>query len=362
MNYKIKYTKQIVYAFVVLPILLLITVAVFVALRQNLFEKRYSYYTNLKNAVGVSSQTPLLYKGFEIGRVKEYNLLESGNIRVDFYVLKKYNKHMVKQSVIQRILNPITSKTTLEYVCDATSEDWITAGSYIPSSDFEDGKQALKRIAPDTLDPISGIIDNVYNLTSELNRDNNPDKGALARILFNVANSTGEMQSLMQSLDITLAELSVLASKLNQDHNPQDGAVFRILSNAADITDSLNHQMGTIGSLLASADKMAANYSDPDSLIVRLIDPTGQNLIKPLSATLYALSKNLAATLGLLQNLDSESPQLGILLNNLNETMGNAKQTLEALNNNPILRGGITPSTTRPGSPDGRISEFPDEN
>jgi ABC-type transporter Mla subunit MlaD len=361
MNYKIKYTKQIVYAFVILPIVLLILVAVFVAVRQNIFEKRFNYFTTLKNAVGLSTQTPVLYKGFEIGRVKKFNLLESGMIRVEFYVLKSYNGIMVKQSVIQRVLNPVTSKTTLEYVCKTESKDYLKDGDHILSSDFEDGKRALMAIAPDTVDPISGIIDNILNLTTELNRDNNPDRGALARIMFNVANATGEMQSLMQNLNATLSEVSVLTAKLNRDHNPDDGAVFRILANAADITDSLNQQMGTIASLLKSADQLTGTLTDPDSLIVKMIDPTGQNLIKPLSSTLYALSDNLNATLSLLRSVNTNSPQFEIMINNLNETMTQAKQTLEALNNNPILRKGITPTTTRPASPDGRISEFPND-
>ena len=118
MNYKLKHTRQIVTLFIIIPVMLLITTVVFIVLNQRLLEKRYHYFCTLENAIGLSTQTPILYKGFEIGRVHKFSLNEDGNILLEFFVLKSY-QHLVHQnSVIYRTTNPITGKSTLEYVCE----------------------------------------------------------------------------------------------------------------------------------------------------------------------------------------------------------------------------------------------------
>jgi len=360
MSYKTKHTKQIVYAFVVIPLALLIIVAVFIALKQNLFEKKYLYTTMLQNATGISRQTPILYKGFEIGKVKEYELTESGNIRVVFYVLKRYRQIMVNPSAILRITIPITNMTTLEYICDPLSKELLPPESFVPSSDFPEGRALLKTISPEAGDPITGIIENIHKLTTELNRDNNADQGTLARTLFNVANATEELDQLLAEMNSIFAEMSVFTANLNRDGNADAGVVFRTLNNVADISGSLNQQMVRLDTLLIQINKIAANFSDPEGLIVKMIDPCLDLLIQPLSKSLTALHQSLEATAQLLGSLQSNSPQLSILINNLNDTLGQAKHTLEALNNNPILRSGITPSSNRPASFQDRISEFPD--
>ncbi|HQB98351.1 MAG TPA: hypothetical protein PKZ46_05400, partial [Candidatus Cloacimonadota bacterium] len=100
----------------------------------------------------------------------------------------------------------------------------------------------------------------------------------------------------------------------------------------------------------------------PDSLVFKMLDPTGEVLIQPLSESLYALSGTLTETEKIMGSLSRSNPELLLIINNLNETLAKANQTLEALNNNPILRKGITPSRIKAFSPGSRIGEVPGEN
>lgn len=361
MNYKLKHTRQIVIAFIIIPVVVLILTVVSIAIRQNMFEKRYHFFTDLENAIGISAQTPVLYKGFEIGRIQEFTLSEDGSILVDFYVLKRYRDLMVSSGVIYRTTIPITNKTTLEYVRAPGAQDLLEEGSSIPSTDFPEGRALLKIYSPKSSDPIAMIVENIGILTSEINKDDNEDKGALMRILVHAANVSEKAEVTLELLNSNLQEMNTLTANLNRDNNADAGVVLRIVNNFADISESLASQTDELEQLIGSANLAAANYANPDSLAVKMLDPTGEMLFAPLSASLHALSGTLQETEKIMGSLSRSNPEMLLMINNLNEALDRANQTLEGLNNNPLLRKGISPSLIRDYSPEGRIGEVPGE-
>ncbi len=359
MNYKMRHTRQVVFLFIAVPLIILIMAVVFVALKQNMFEKRYYYYTALQDAIGISTQTPILYKGFEIGRIRDFNLTDNGEIRIQFYVLKSYNKIMMTDGVISRTNNPITGRTLLEYIDNPDSSTPLLDGGYIISTDFPEGKVLFRKISPRAGDAISSIVDNINSLTFELNRDNNPDKGSIFRILVNLADMSGKATENMRQIETVLNELLDFSVNLNRDHNADAGSIFRILNTVADITEVTKRQMVQIDSILVSVNRITRNYENPDSLIVRMIDPSGQNLVLPIRNTIISLDANLEETRKLLSTLNRNSPELLVLINNLNATLSQAQKTLEGINNNPLIRSGISPSQTTTNPTPGRIMELP---
>ncbi|MDD2332514.1 MAG: hypothetical protein PHI68_07680, partial [Candidatus Cloacimonetes bacterium] len=236
MSYKIKNARQIVMLFVSVPVVLLITVLAFIAIKQNMFEKRFYYTTHLQDANGISTQTQLLYKGFDIGRVAGFELSKDGSIKTRFYILKRFNQIMVQESVIYRITNPVTGKTTLEYFSAPGSTEPLPEEALIPSTDFAEGRALFRRISPKSSDMISSIIENVNILTGELNRDDNEDRGALFRILKNVADLTEQTEASMVQIDAILREMVAFSRNLNRDNTEGEGTIFRIMNNVADIS------------------------------------------------------------------------------------------------------------------------------
>lgn len=362
MSYKLKHTRQIVLMFITIPSFVLVMALVFIAIKQNMFEKRFHYFSTLENANGISTQTPVLYKGFEIGRVHNFELSPSGTIKLEFYILKRYKHIMVDSSVLYRTTNPITNRTTLEYIKNPEKGNPLPEGSNIPSTDFAEGRTLLRQYSPKSSDPIAAIIENIGILTSELNNDNNADKGALMRILVSVADASVKADQTLDLLNQNLAELSILTANLNRDNNPDAGVVLRIMNNVANISQSVAGQTKEIERLIKTANQAATNYADPDSLILKMIDPTGVKLIEPLSSSLYQLSGSLGELQLILGSLARSNPEMMLMINNLNDTLSKASKTLEAVNNNPILRGGITPSRIKTFAPESRIHEVPSKD
>ena len=357
MSYKIKHAKQIVFAFVSIPIITMLAALVFIAIRQNLLEKKYVYHSTLTNAMGISTQTPILYRGFEVGRVRSFILEEDGSIGLKFHILKRYKNIMVKGSVLMRTTSPITGKTSLEFIRDPFSQVQLPAESSIPSSDFETGKKLLKHIAPTQSDPISAILANLAEFSANLNEDHNADQGAVFRFLVNLADTAERSKAGMTEAQKAIAEFSVLTQNLNKDDNPDSGVLLRLLNNLANLGESLNARLDEVDAIMKNLNEGIANYAEPDSLLIKMLDPTQEALLKPLSQTLYSLSKASSELGGILAKVNN--PELRLLLNNLNQSLEKARKTLDALNNNPLLRKGINPSNQNmaPSSP--RLHEVP---
>ena len=339
---KIKHSRKIVFAFISIPVLLLLLAMVFIAIRQNLLEKKYVYYSTLANAMGISTQTPLLYKGFEVGRVRDFSLMEDGNIGLEFYILNRYKNIMVTGSILARNTNPITGKTTLEFIQNPNSREHLQDKSTILSSDFPEGKKQLKLIAPQTSDPISLILANLAQLSSSLNEDYNADKGSIPRFLVNLADASEKANASMNKFEEITTELSILTANLNQDNNPESGVLLRTLNNLAELTQGLNNRMNELEFILASAQTAIDNYKKPDSLLIKLLDPEQDKILQPLSETLNNLESATAELVKILATVNN--PELRLLLSNLNDSLAKARKTLEGLNNNPLLRKGISPS------------------
>jgi len=336
----------------------LIAALVFIAIRQNLLEKKYIYHSTVTNALGISTQTPVLYRGFEVGRVRSFTLEADGNIGLEFFVFKRYKNIVVRGSILVRNTNPITNKTTLEFIRDPLSTIPLPVEGNVPSSDFEEGRMQLRRIAPQQTDPIAAIINNLATFTRELNLDNNADSGAIQRLIINMADASEKANAGLIQAQSIMTELSRLAQNLNRDNNADSGVLLRALNNLANLSQGLNSRLDEVDGIMKGIQTSIDNYSSPDSLLIKMIDPNRDLLITPLTNTLNSLTGATTELGGILNTVNN--PELRLMLNNLNQSLGKARQTLEALNNNPLLRKGISPSQMRKSSASERMHEVPD--
>ncbi len=362
MNYRLKYSNQLVFAFIAIALILISIFVVMIALKQKIFESRIEYRTQFSDASGLSTQAPLVYKGFEIGRVKRFILTDDGKINVAFSIYQKYKNIFVTNSVVHRMVNPLTGKTTIEFIKNPAPLELMPQNSLILSTDFPEGLNIFKEISyGKSYDPITSIITNLDNLIQEFGRDNNQDKGSIFRLLYNVANLTEQSKTIIEQVNSLVNQMLVFSKNLNTDNNAQTGSFFRLLYNTANLTDSIHTQLATLKDILANVNVAVKEYQKPDSLLIKLFDPTGDLFVFPLRQTILILNENLIQTKNLLEFMNREKPELGLMINNINTSLEKAQKTLEAINNNPLLRGGI-PQERAPQSGTGaRLRDFPDE-
>jgi len=333
MKFKFNHTDKIVGIFFFVAIIALIFTLLVVAMSKRIFDRKYFFTTRFTDATGLSNTTKLYFKGYEIGRLKRYTLNVSNTIDAEVAIYKEFRDKIVENSAIFKATNPLTGRSTLEFL---QGPDWskiLPEKEYIPSLDTPEGQRLLQQgFVKKSGDMIESVIRNVDQLLYNLTQDNNPKSGALFRMIYNLANMT-------DNLDTVVAEASLLMASLNRDNNPEDGTIFRILNNIADISDDFKGTAVQINQLLE-------NYKDPDSLIVKLVDPTGQNLFVPMRETLLSLTQNLTTMNEILEYLYLEMPELSDIIARSRNALQTAQKTLEAVNNNPLLRGGIKEEKT----------------
>lgn|GEM_PF-272804 len=362
MNYRLKYANQFVVSFVIMALIVIGVAIIFVAFQQKIFEKKLSYNTKLSDGTGLSAQTQLLYKGFEIGRVKKFSLSKDGWIVVYLKIYQRYSNLIVTGSVINRLTSPLTGKTQLEFFQNNSSTKLIEEGGLIESSDTPEGLVIYRELSTGkSSDMITSIITNLDRFIQELGKDNNQDKGSLFRLLYFLANVSQEASKSMMEINKMLNEVNSFASNLNKDNNADQGAIFRLLNNAADASVKINKEIEAVDTLIKGLTVFIEEYQNPDSLLVRMIDPSGNNIITPIRNTLETLNMNLKETQQILVFLNRQKPELSILLNQINEALTRAQKTLDALNNNPLLKSGIPPKKQSTSGTGTRIKEFNDD-
>jgi phospholipid/cholesterol/gamma-HCH transport system substrate-binding protein len=362
MNYRLKYANQIVSIFVLVALVALIGFIVLIAIKQKAFETKLDYYTHVSDATGLSPQTQLLFKGFEIGRVKSFSLNPDGWIKVHLIIFQKYKHLFTKDSVINRLTNPLTQKTQLEFVQNLASKVPIKEEEFILSTDTAEGLKRYRQLSVGkSSDMITSILANVDRLVQELGKDNNADKGALFRFLYHLANVSAESERSIKQVNQLLKDASLFVGNMNRDNNADQGALFRVLYNAAEMSEQMRKEVQQIENLLKTLNQTAIEYQQPDSLLIKMVDPTGQNLLLPIKGVIKSLDENLKETQELLKFFNRQKPEIATMVGQINTSLEKAQKTMEALNNNPLLKSGV-PQTGLPSTGTGyRLKELPDD-
>jgi galactokinase/mevalonate kinase-like predicted kinase len=99
--------------------------------------------------------------------------------------------------------------------------------------------------------------------------------------------------------------------------------VFRTVNRFSEISKQLEGAVDQMNEIMA-------NYKNPEGLMTKMLQ-LNQN---QLNQAIENLNQNLIALGGLLKSLKENSPLIAELLDK-------SRQTLQAVNNNPLLRGGI---------------------
>jgi phospholipid/cholesterol/gamma-HCH transport system substrate-binding protein len=355
MNYKFKYTGRIVGFFVFISVLILIFTFLSIAVNRKIFVKKFTFKTIFVDAVGLSEKTPITFKGFEIGELKSFNLNNQNLIDAEFIVYEPYRMKIVKNSVLRKTTNPISGKSSIELIQGPDLKRLNEQLALVPEINTSVGKLYIaKSNIQISGDMVSSIVSNINQFLYNLNQDNNQDQGSIFRTLYHVANTS-------EDLEKTLVLVNETISKFNRDYRENDGELFKTLNQVSQMAIKLNETTDLMNQTINSTNTLIKNYSNPEGLAVKLIDPQEKNIIKPIKMILDNLNQNMIEMQKLLQYFESQSPEVSALLQESKTAISSAQKTLQGINNNPLLRGGI-PKDKPTESPNAnqRPNELPD--
>jgi phospholipid/cholesterol/gamma-HCH transport system substrate-binding protein len=291
MNFKFKHTDRIVGLFILISLFLFFLSIFLIVFNQNIFTKKIYFKTQFQDADGLKINKDIMFKGFKIGRIKNFNLNNDNLVNVDFYIYSKYKDKVKLHSVINKSSNPLTGSTILLLPSIKTNEI-EKEHSFIPSMDSKEGQMLA---------------------------------------------ALGEIEKKADSITNIINNIDTFLASLNKDNNASDNSIARILVNSADIVESIRGQMNTINGIFANLKVLSNNIKNPDGLAQRILDP-GSDSIKNSLDNLEIIMQELST---FSKFLNSQSDQIESILVEGKNTMQDAQDVIESIKSNPLIRGGL---------------------
>lgn len=289
MKFKIKYADQIVGILSLIAIIALIFIIFLIGSTQKWFVPKHNYYTSISSASNISDGKAITYKGFEIGKIKNFSLDSNDQVVVNFYITDDYKNKIVKGSIIEILSSPFGSSVVFY---PGNNQELLEENSFIPERSSEEAKELIKTqqvsIAEQTdsintiLALATSLVSDIDNLVKQLNialegKESTP-----------LSNTIAEVNGILANINSITSDASGLVPKLLEDENSQ-GSIANLLL-------QLNSTMGDINSITTSVEGEMPGIS----LLISQV----QTLLKQMQDVMEGLKNN-----PLLKNGISEKPE-----------------------------------------------------
>lgn len=312
MKFKIRYADQIVGALAIFALVALLVLVFVIGSEQRWFSHDVSYKTIFSSASGISAGMKIQYKGFPVGKISKITLTDEDEVEATVLMYYEYSDRVKVGSLLELNVSPIGLGSSLLFH-PGKGETILAENSLLPRTDSLEGikfvEEDLVLFSPQE-DTVTTLIAKLNPLLNNLNGSlseiqlafNGKGKGPLAKTMNNLADISS---SLGNNLDGILSSTSILLSKI------------------AELSSELETTKGIVPYLL-----------DSDGKIMESI----HNSLNSVEGTLSALEDSA-------KMLRGQVPQLSVVLEEVRATLVDSQAVLEGLENNPLLRNGISPRT-----------------
>jgi phospholipid/cholesterol/gamma-HCH transport system substrate-binding protein len=326
MKFSIRFADKIVGVLFILAIAMLIVVIFMLGKNQRWFEKDLQYISYFKSARGLSVNMNVQYKGFTIGHVKKIELNndkgeDEDMVKVSFTIFKEHEDRVKEGSIVELQASPVGLGNSFVFY----------PGKGIKLVEFSEIPERYSTLAaehihrgladkPVSEDKIGTIIDQVTE--------------TLATVNVNLSNILGKVDVAVGDISEEIKKIKGQLDPLLDDLNTK---VPRVMTNVTSITD-----------------KIAA----PQGTVMTILDNNG-----PVLTNLTEVLNNITSIMGSLEKtinfVPAQLPQVAILLSNLQSALVEAEKLIIAINNNPLLKGGVPEQKeTGPGAATPRDLDF----
>ena len=285
MKFKIKYADQIVGILSLIAIIALIFIIFLIGSTQKWFVPRHNYYTIITSASNITVGKSITYKGFEIGKIRNFSLDASNKVVVNFYITDDYKSKVVKNSIIEILTSPLGSSVVFY---PGNSAEPLDDNSYIPERSSEEAKALIfsRKVS-------------VLEQTDSINT-----------LLAMATNLIGDIDTLVKQINLALegSEDTALTTTITQ--------LNEILKNINELTST-----GT-------------------GLIPKLFED--ENSQGSISDSLVQLDLTMKDISSITSSVEGNMPAVTIMISQVQTLLKQMQDVMEGLKNNPLLKNGIS--------------------
>jgi phospholipid/cholesterol/gamma-HCH transport system substrate-binding protein len=342
MRFRIRFADKIVGVFILLAILGVAAALILLGMNQRWFARNYAFWSRFATAEGLTAGMPIKLKGFEIGKVDRLSLSWDNMVEMEFHIFDTYYAKILPGTVLEKASSPLGLGTGLLLHPGPGEGSPLPELSLIPSSDMEEGRRLLavtRSTAPQS-DPIAALL--------------------------------GQVQPVLEEIDRTVVSIRALTDTLNSELQGKGGGpLSSTLNEVASASRQANSVIAQTGSVIAQIEGVtrslgviagnleatSAALRDPTGLAKRLLDPKGSvatlldddnQLYARIQGSLEELNAVIAQLAAFTRFVNTTQPQILGLLEQGRATLDQGQDVLEAVKNNPLLRGGVPPKGSQP--------------
>ncbi len=361
MRIRMKFADQIVGLFILLSIVGLSLVLILLGANQRWFTKNYHFYTLLQSASGISEGAEIKLRGFVVGKVESIEPdFKSGNVRMDFHIFDNYYEDIVlENSVIEVVTSPLGLGTDIVFhpgraEPGAAPRLPIAEDELVFSSDSQDGKRIIQQGKVD----YTGETDSILTLLAKAGPVIENVNRVLSLIIEGIEGEDIRDNRIGLILE-NASELEVTLTNILKGRDP--GPIGDIIDNAnitignvAEVMQTLNTEIKVI---IRQIEGFTANLEQTDGLLTRLIDPHGTfetlldddnalygqitTVVDDVHVILQEVNEIVMQLESYVDFVNTTKPQVTGLLEEGMQTLDSVQDVLEAVKNNPLLRGGV---------------------
>jgi phospholipid/cholesterol/gamma-HCH transport system substrate-binding protein len=364
MKFRIRFADQIVGVFLVVAMLAVAVIVVFVGVNQRWFAKNYRFRSRFDSASGLSVGMPIMLKGFEIGKIERIELNEDNQVDVLFSVEDTYYNRVIPNSVLELTSSPIGLGVTLNFHPGATAGPPRPEMSFIPSLDLPEGQELVAQglvVIPKGEDVIGSVISKLNPILDDVRTTLVQIKRVVATVDLALQGKSGPMGEMVSDLSRTPDKLNALLDDVTtriDDISRQANAAIAgfggVASTAQTTVDSLSRDLDAIA---ANIKTTTDGLAETRGLVTRLLDPKGsvatllddqnalynriEGSLQQVQDAVTGVNRIVEQVNGFVDFINGTRPQISGILETGRTTLEKGNDVLDAVKNNPLLRGGV---------------------
>jgi phospholipid/cholesterol/gamma-HCH transport system substrate-binding protein len=367
MKFRIRYADQLVGVFLLLAVLAIAVILVFLGINQRWFAKDYEFRSRFDSAGGLSVGMPIMLKGFEIGKIKRIELNDDNQVDVRFSVQDTYYNKVLPNSVLELTSSPIGLGVTLNFYPGAGAGLPQPELSFIPSLDLPEGQDLVSAglvVIPKGEDVIGSVIAKLNPILDDVRTTITQIKRVVGTVDLALQGKSGPVGEMVMDLSATpdkvnalIEDVSARIEDISREANAAIGSFGTIASTAQGTIDSLSADLGVI---TANIKKTTDGLTETRGLVTRLLDPKGsvatilndqnalygqiEGSLKQVQEAVTGVNRIVEQVNAFVDYLNGTRPQISGILETGRTTLEKGNDVLEAVKNNPLLRGGVPES------------------
>jgi phospholipid/cholesterol/gamma-HCH transport system substrate-binding protein len=377
MKFKIRFIDQVVGAFILIAVAGIVVILVSIGINQRWFARNYSFTSTFASGDGLSVGMPIVLKGFEIGKVTRISLTADNRVTMEFTVQDTYIEKITQNSVIELVSSPIGLGSSLKLHPGKGSGPPLTEHSVIPTLASPEGKKLAEEglvELPQGEDVIGSVLDKVNPVLDELRTTLAQAKKLVGDVDLAFTGKGGPVGGMVNELARTPARVNRTIDSANNTIDIVNTRVDSITGSVNRVTDKANEILGRIDTVARNLEDISANLKttseglkETRGLATRLLDPKGsidtilndQNaLYNQVTDAIKSTNQIIAQVRGFVEYVNGTRPQISSILEKGRSALDEGKDVLEAVKNNPLLKGGVPERKTQ----DTTLKSYRDED